>query len=291
MKQNDSEAIKLIQAAANAGDDLAQDQMGLLYADGFMTAPNYSEAYFWLKVISLDRAKSLSSGEYEEANKRVQQRNKKTIQDMGPIQIAEGAINRADYGSGVNMLRSLAEVGNPTAAFDLGVLYSHGRGVKQDYTESMRWYRKASQGGLSKADGYIGMMYMAGWGVKQDYSQALKWIRRGAEKGSAEAESYLGNLYVAGFGVNKDLAEGVHWFVKAANDGDLKGQVYSSYHYKVGAGVLPDRKESYYWAAVAAQNVADKLNKEQISAADERAEKWRPIYDFASIEKNATISK
>ncbi len=40
-------------------------------------------------------------------------------------------------------LLSLAEQGNPTAQYRLGVMYDSGYGVAQDYAEAMKWYRRA----------------------------------------------------------------------------------------------------------------------------------------------------
>ena len=41
-------------------------------------------------------------------------------------------------------LLSLAEQGNPTAQYRLGVMYDSGFGVAQDYAEAMKWYQRAA---------------------------------------------------------------------------------------------------------------------------------------------------
>ena len=42
-------------------------------------------------------------------------------------------------------LLSLAEQGNATAQYRLGVMYDGGFGVAQDYAEAMKWYRLAAE--------------------------------------------------------------------------------------------------------------------------------------------------
>ncbi len=41
-------------------------------------------------------------------------------------------------------LLSLAEQGNPTAQYRLGVMYDSGFGVTRDEAEAMKWYRRAA---------------------------------------------------------------------------------------------------------------------------------------------------
>ena len=48
-----------------------------------------------------------------------------------------------DYARAVQSFRKAAEDGNADAQFNLGVMYSKGRGVEQDYARAAHWYRKA----------------------------------------------------------------------------------------------------------------------------------------------------
>jgi hypothetical protein len=55
------------------------------------------------------------------------------------------AYRRGDYATALEELLSLAEQGNPTAQYRLGVMYDSGFGVAQDYAEAMKWYRLAAE--------------------------------------------------------------------------------------------------------------------------------------------------
>jgi uncharacterized protein len=55
------------------------------------------------------------------------------------------AANRGDFATALQEWRPLAEQGNADAQFNLGVMYSKGRGVPQDYVEAVNWYRRAGR--------------------------------------------------------------------------------------------------------------------------------------------------
>ena len=110
----------------------------------------------------------------------------------GPREDAESAYQRGDYALAARLIHSLAEQGNATAQFNLGVLYANGQGVPQDYQEALKWYRKASEQGDAGAQNNLGVMYDKGHGVLQDYAEARKWYRKAAEQGHAGARFNLG---------------------------------------------------------------------------------------------------
>jgi TPR repeat protein len=57
------------------------------------------------------------------------------------------------------------------AQFNLGNMYSDGRGVQQDFKQAVAWYRKAAGQGIAEAQYNLGHMYYQG-GVQQDFKQA-----------------------------------------------------------------------------------------------------------------------
>ncbi len=85
------------------------------------------------------------------------------------------AYHRGDYATALREWRPLAEQGNAKAQFNLGLIYSKGRGVPQDYTEAARWYRRAAEQGVAQAQYTLGFMYSKGRAVPQDYAQAHMW--------------------------------------------------------------------------------------------------------------------
>ena len=76
-----------------------------------------------------------------------------------------------DYARAVQSFRKAAEDGNADAQFNLGVMYSKGRGVEQDYARAAHWYRKAAEQDDVPAQSMLGFMHLKGQGVQQDYQR------------------------------------------------------------------------------------------------------------------------
>ena len=86
------------------------------------------------------------------------------------------ALERRDYATALQLLRPLAENGNPDAQINLANMYFDGNGVPQDYKESVKWYLFAADQGSVDAQIALGFLYEYGDAVPQDYIQAHKWF-------------------------------------------------------------------------------------------------------------------
>jgi TPR repeat protein len=94
------------------------------------------------------------------------------------------AYQKGDYVAAAKEWRPLAEQGDPTAQFNLGLLYLDGHGVPQSSAEAVNWFRRAAEQDYPEAQHNIGAMYASGQGVKRDYVQAYKWLNLCAAKGN-----------------------------------------------------------------------------------------------------------
>ena len=74
----------------------------------------------------------------------------------GPFEDAVTAYGRGDYATALQLLRPLANQGDASAQYNLGVLYQQGQGVPQDYAEAVKWYRKAADQGDASAQYNLG---------------------------------------------------------------------------------------------------------------------------------------
>ena len=133
------------------------------------------------------------------------------------------ATKRGDYQTAFKLWLPLAEQGNASIQFNLGLMYKKGQGIKQDDFEAVKWFRKAAEQGDAEAQLILGAMYGDGRGVKQDDFEAVKWFRKAADQGHAKAQVLLGLSYILGKGVqvNKVLAK--EWFGKACDNGEQQG--------------------------------------------------------------------
>ena len=161
-----------------------------------------------------------------------------------------------EYGEAARWYRRAAEQGDAHAQFNLGVMYSNGKGVPQDYGEAARWYRRAAEQGVARAQFALGFMYYNGEGVPQDYGEAVRWYRRAAEQGVARAQFALGFMYYNGEGVPQDYGESARWYRRAAEQGDAHAQLALGFMYYIGAGVPEDDVRAHMWFNLAASSSA-----------------------------------
>ncbi len=84
-----------------------------------------------------------------------------------------------DYGTALQA----AAQGGALAQFNLGWMYTEGKGVTQDYAEAVKWYRLSAAQSYAPAQHNLGVMYDNGQGVTQDYTEAMKWYRLSAAQG------------------------------------------------------------------------------------------------------------
>jgi hypothetical protein len=94
----------------------------------------------------------------------------------GPLEDVRAAVARGDHETALRLVRPLADQGNTTAQYNLGVMYEHGEGPLQDYAEAAKWYCKAAEQGHPTAQYNLGVMCAEGRGAPQDQVQAHKWF-------------------------------------------------------------------------------------------------------------------
>jgi TPR repeat protein len=103
-----------------------------------------------------------------------------------------------DFDRAVDLLKPLAESGNPDAQLYLAIMYHFGEGVAQDYGETVRWLTRASEQGHAEAQYNLGYIYLLGEIVPTDYPTAEHWLLKSAEGGYAATQHMLGVLYSHG---------------------------------------------------------------------------------------------
>lgn len=121
-------------------------------------------------------------------------------------------------------LSASAQNGSARDQYNLGLLYSTGRGIPQDYPKAYQWYFKSANQGDAFGENGLGFLYFTGRGVPQDYVEALVWYRKAASQGNSKAQYNIGNMYRYGRGVEQNLVEANRWYIKAASQGHEDAQ-------------------------------------------------------------------
>ena len=170
----------------------------------------------------------------------------------GPLEDANAALQRGDFGAAYALARPLAEKGLAVAQLVLGVMCAGGHGAARDDAEAANWLRKAADQGRPEAQTLLGVMYAKGRGAPPSDGKAVKWFRKAADQDYAAAQSNLGLMYAEGRGVAQDDAEAAKWFGKAADKGLVEAQNILGLMYVKGRGVAQNYILAHMWLNLAA---------------------------------------
>jgi len=159
-----------------------------------------------------------------------------------------------------------AEGGDPDIMEHLAQMYLNGDGVAQDFEKSAYWWEKLANTGNATGQFNLGLYYAKGCGVKRDFNKAAEWMKKSAENGDEDAsnaaELYVGAAEKLGkaesgdpvaqaevaklytqlggsleqFGTQKDYEEAFKWAEKSAAQGNLDGLYCLALCYEHGRG-------------------------------------------------------
>ncbi len=120
----------------------------------------------------------------------------------------------------------------------------------------------------SRAAFDLGLRFFRGDGVRQDGYLALKWMREAGEKGNFEAQKALGRLYLTGLGeTGADPGEAERWLTMSVAKGDKEAakllqqasaarqseqaqyQVYDRWRRSFADSWLYGYRYNWYWGA------------------------------------------
>ena len=200
-------AVAHFTTAAEQGDAVAQNMLGLCCQSGQGVDLDYTQAANWYR--------------------------RAADQDYADAQLNLGSCYLNGYGvkqdsaEAVKWFRKAAEQDRAEAQILLGGCYENGIGIGQDHAEAVKWFRKAAELGNAQAQLEIAMLSMQ----EKKLDEAVKWFRKAAENDSHEAMLFLGRIYEKGMSnIKPNKAEAVKWYKKAAagTDPDIVKEAKSS---------------------------------------------------------------
>jgi len=87
---------------------------------------------------------------------------------------------------------------DPRAAYDLGLRFFRGDGVRQDSYQAIRWMREAAEHGNLNAQKALGRLYLTGLEeMGSDPAEAEKWLMIAASRGDKESGKLLAEASAA----------------------------------------------------------------------------------------------
>ena len=182
----------------------------------------------------------------------------------------------------VYWFRKVAEAGDATAMFNLGLHYAKGHGVVRDFAKAAEWMKKAADNGDEDAPTSYEMYSKASENLKKaeagdaaaqaemaklftqiggsldqfgsgnDYQEAFKWAKKSADQGNLEGMYCLALCYEHGRGTRMSPSKAVSTYEKAAKQGHAPSQWNLAVCYLNGNGVQRDETKGYSWAYQAA---------------------------------------
>lgn len=227
-------AMVLIQNAANGGSAKAMTEMGLIDEEGRLVRRNYDQAFHWF---TLAAAKNEPEGILELGGcyhyglgitpntekaaecylQSAELTNYVAMKSYGYF-LCNGIGVKKDLDTAQYWLTRAAEEGNNRRAmYDLGYIYSRKFPDTNAMGTAFRWYTRSAHLGDPLACDELANFYFNGWGVVETNLASYRyWLFRAATLGVTDAQFRVGNMYQDGDGVPKDLATSLVWYRKAA---------------------------------------------------------------------------
>jgi len=291
---------------AERGDAKAQNQLGVMHAEGWLAPKDNSLAVAWYRKAA---AQGFATAQANLAFMYLWGLGVAQDDEMAYVWATlaeEGGNPRA--ARLLDTARSHLTVMNlVTAEKRLGDMYAKGDDIAKDETKAAQWYGRAAYGGFAPAQLELARRYASGAGIARDDPKAYFWASLAADSGIEEAAALrrgivprltsaqlaasqyeLGVVYDEGRLaplVPVDYAKAAALYHQAANLGNAKAQSGLGGMYQTGHGVPQDLVKAYIWYRIAASGgVSDpcsretmtKLTPEQIAAADALVRAWRP---------------
>ena len=213
VRDDDKDAFAKVEAAANAGQPLAQAMLGEAYRDGHAVVEDAELSAAWYRRAAEqgDAGAQYQMGlAYQEGRgvkrnykiaaqwygKAVAQGEPWSMNNLGTL-YDRGQLGKADPARAAKLYRQSSDLGNPQASYNLAIDYADGHGVTQDLAESARLYQLSADGGFVEAQVQVASNYENGRGVAKDDALALLWYRKAATAGVESAREALKRKGVA----------------------------------------------------------------------------------------------
>lgn len=199
---DNSAALYWFKQAAQLGDKLAQNDIGIFYLQGKGVEADPATGIEWLTRAA---EQGVAVAEY----------------NLGQA-FHSGQIVEKDYEKAHLYFQRLAEKNIPYGFQMLGLQYLHGQGSAKNETNAFNAFREGAARGDTVSQYYLGYCYLKGLGTKRDSSAALRALTAAAKKGHPEAQLLLGDIYREGEIILADPVEAMKWYNLSANNGSTE---------------------------------------------------------------------
>lgn len=113
--------------------------------------------------------------------------------------MATSSADRKQYTTLFNQLQGQAILGDPSAQFDVAVMYQYGIGTDKNIEQALKFYQLAATQQDLQAEYNIGLLYLSGTDTQANYTAAVDWLTDAAFKGNDYAQYALARIYDDGY--------------------------------------------------------------------------------------------
>ncbi|GBC10323.1 hypothetical protein RclHR1_09520008 [Rhizophagus clarus] len=145
------------------------------------------------------------------------------------------------------LIKKIAEKGNPNAIDKLGYCYELGIGIDADVNKAFELYQKSADFGNSNGLYNLGNCYECACGISENNQKAFELYQKSADLGNLYGIGYLAYCYKLGIGTDINNQKALELFQKVANSGDKKAQFNVALMYENGNGTENDIVQAIYW--------------------------------------------
>ncbi|MCR9191982.1 MAG: sel1 repeat family protein [Gammaproteobacteria bacterium] len=257
------EAHDLYERFATQGDPTAQVKLGYLYEQGIGVHQDYQKAQSWY-TRAAEQAQSRGQfllgrlyqygwiGKNPDMNLA-----KKWYGEAGskyaPAAVAYGFIEETvndDYMHAFNEYQKAADLRDPIAYFNLGLIYENGKGQAIDWQKAEDNYLLAAEQGVVKAMVSLGKLYLR----EQKTQDALLWLHKAERKQDADASYLLGLMSERGM-TQQPMTGAIEYYQEAAKQGQAKAMLALARIYQRGTGVSKNLQQAAdYYSQLAQQD-------------------------------------
>lgn len=197
--KNWAAALTACTREANAGNQSAQRNLGVMYDQALGVPHDAAQAALWFR-------KAAETGNRDA-----------TFQLATMYENGRGVPQ--DQKQAIDWYRKAALLGDGDSQVKLGRAYEDGKGVDKDQGEAAAWYQRAADQGNLFALNRLGAMYADGKGVHKDEGKAVKLYQAAAAKGDAQGQFNLATMYAKGRGISKSDSAANDLYAKSAKQG------------------------------------------------------------------------
>jgi len=260
-----AKALRLWLPLAEAGDALAQYNVGVLHEQGLGVPRDDAQAMWWyLKSAAqgygwaaynlagqFRDGRGVPGPEPAEAERHYRQAAAAGVPDAAWVL----ANTVADPDERQLWTERAAQGGLPEAQLALAewLLATSPATDRERLSLALGWVEKARARGAAGACVLHARALLEGWGGgPPDPVAAATTLRTGAEAGNAACQRALGLAYGRGEGVVQDFGQAVFWYVRAARQGDTEAQYLVCLSFRLGRGLAPSLTQAWAWCRLAA---------------------------------------